>query len=76
MITEAEARRRLIEKALAEGDQETVLAIQREDSHVFHERWERYVEEYRLEHAQESGRAGPSNETRKKLREKRKKRKK
>ena len=76
MITEAEARRRLIEKALAEGDQETVLAIQREDSHVFHERWERYVEEYRREHAKDSGRAGPTNETRKKLREKRKKRKK
>ena len=75
MITEGEARRELIEKALKEGDQRTVMAIQTENSEVFRERWMKYLESCDEENQRASRRAGPSNDTRKKLREKRKKKK-
>lgn len=72
MITEGEARRILIEKALRNGDHAAVLEIQKEDRDAFRERWERHL----LETASPGKRAGPSDEVRKKLREKRKKKRK
>ena len=44
-ITEGEARDILIQKAVNEGDKETLDAILSEDTHTFHQRWMRYVEE-------------------------------
>ena len=76
MISEGEARKKLIEKALREGDQAAVLAIQQEDEPQFRARWERYIETLKKEKAiKEAAARGPSQETRKALREKRKKRK-
>ena len=73
-ITEGEARDILIQKAVDEGDKETLDAILSEDTHTFHQRWMRYVEETeRQNRTRSSVRAGPSAETRKKLRSKRKK---
>ena len=73
-ITEGEARDILIQKAVDEGDKETLDAILSEDTHTFHQRWMRYVEETeRQNRVRSSVRAGPSAETRKKLRSKRKK---
>ena len=73
-ITEGEARDILIQKAVNEGDKETLDAILSEDTHTFHQRWMRYVEETeRQNRVRSSVRAGPSAETRKKLRAKRKK---
>ena len=73
-ITEGEARDILIQKAVNEGDKETLDAIMSEDTHTFHQRWMRYVEETeRQNRTRSSVRAGPSAETRKKLRAKRKK---
>ena len=78
-VTEAEARQILIERAMKQGDPETAAAIRTEDPDTFYERWLRYVEETEAENRRRalaaSGRAGPSNTTRKKLREKRKKKK-
>lgn len=75
MITEGEARRILIEKAVKSGDQATVLAIQQEDEPTFHARWNRHIEALRAEKSSLEAKArGPSAETRKALREKRKKR--
>ena len=77
-LTEAEARKVLIERALKKGDQETVLAIQREDVDTFYQRWLRYLEEVKAENRRRAAaevRAGPDNATRRKLREKRKKKK-
>ena len=76
-LTEAEARKCLMDKAMKEGDQKALMAIPLEDSDTFYQRWLRYVEEEEDANrgrAIASGRAGPSSETRKKLREKRKKR--
>ena len=74
MISEGEARKKLIEKALREGDQAAVLAIQQEDEPHFRVRWERYIETLKKEKAiKEAAARGPSKETRKALREKRKK---
>ena len=70
MITEGEARRILIQEAISRGDHEAVLAIQKEDSETFEARWERHL----AETASPGKRAGPSDDVRKKLREKRKKR--
>lgn len=73
-ITEGEARDILIQKAVKEGDKDTLDAIMSEDTHAFHQRWMRYVEETeRQNRVRSSVRAGPSAETRKKLRSKRKK---
>lgn len=69
MITEGEARRILIEEALRYGDQQTVLEIQKEDSGTFMQRWDRHL----AETDPLRKRAGPSDDVRKKLREKRKK---
>ena len=76
-LTEAEARKVLIDRALEKGDQETVLAIQREDGEAFHRRWLRYIEEVKAENRRRAAavRAGPDDATRRKLREKRKKKK-
>ncbi len=78
-LTEEEARQLLIERALDKGDTETAAAIRTEDPDTFYERWLRYVEEVETENRRRalaaSGRAGPSNATRKKLREKRRKKK-
>ena len=71
MIPEGEARRILIEKAIRRGDHKTVLEIQKEDSDSFAKRWERYLADTDALRK----RAGPSNDVRKKLREKRKKKK-
>ena len=71
-ITEDEARLILFEQAMAQGDQETMMAIRQEDSETFHARWLRFLE--RNKNAPPP-RGGISNETRKRLREKRKKRK-
>ena len=77
MISEAEARKILLENAMKAGDQKTVLAIQQEDEPTFHLRWDRYIEELRAEKVKkEKAARGPSGETRKALRGKRKKKKK
>ena len=78
-LTEAEARLLLIERAREEGDEETAAAIRTEDTEAFYQRWLRFVEEKDVDNRKRvkaaKGRAGPSNSTRKKLREKRKKKK-
>lgn len=75
-ISEAEARQILIKDAMERRDQEALIAIPLENTREVHERWERYRE--KMGKAARSplspGRAGPSAETRKKLRAKRKKR--
>ena len=77
MITEGEARRILIEESIKKGDHAAVLAIQQEDSAAFHSRWNRHIEEIRAEKASRDATArGPSLNTRKALREKRKKKRK
>ena len=78
-LTEDEARLALIQRALDRGELETAREIRQEDSELFYQRWLRYVEEAEAENRRAlvaSGRAGPSDATRKKLREKRKKHKK
>ncbi len=71
-ITEEEARTILFEEAMARGDEESLMAIRQEDSETFHARWLRFLE--RNKNAPPP-RGEISNETRKRLREKRKKRK-
>lgn len=71
-LTEEEARNILIDRALKKGDMVTVRVIRQEDTYQLYERWQQYLEEKEAER----GRAGPSADTRKKLREKRKKHKK
>ena len=75
-ISEAEARQILIKDAMERHDQEALMAIPLENTREVHARWERYRE--KMGKAARSpispGRAGPSAETRKKLRAKRKKR--
>ena len=78
-LTEEEARQVLIDRALEQGDAETAETIRTEDIDTFYQRWLRYVDEQEAENRRQvlsaMGRAGPSNATRKKLREKRKKKK-
>ena len=78
-LTEEEAKQVLIDRALEQGDAETAAAIKAEDTETFYQRWLRYVEEEEAKNRRRamatSGRAGPSDATRKKLREKRKKKK-
>lgn len=72
-ITESEARSILIRDAMERGDEESLRAIPLEDRAAVHARWERYRARF------SSGpptRSGISAETRKKLREKRKKKRK
>ena len=73
MITEAEARRELMEEAMKRRDEEAILAIPLEDNAAIHERWDKYMTRKRREAM--ALRAGPPPEVRKALREKRKKRK-
>ena len=73
-LTEDEARDILIEKAAKENDHKTVMAILEEDSETFYRRWLKYTEETEKQNRLKAAvRAGPSPETRKKLRQKRKK---
>ena len=72
-ISEAEARKILMEDAMKRGDQQALMEIPLEDSAAFYQRWLRWSEDLRETH--NSPRSGHSNEKRKALREKRKKRK-
>ncbi len=72
-ISEAEARKILMDDAMKRGDQQALMQIPLEDSAAFYQRWLRWSEDLRKTH--NSPRSGPSNEKRKALREKRKKRK-
>lgn len=80
-ITEAEARKTLIEDAMKRGDQQALMDIPKEDSRQLLDRWNAYLERIEKEYfaAQQPGKAvprvGPSDEVRKNLREKRKKKK-
>ena len=56
-ITEAEARRILIDDAIKRKDQEALLAIPLEDQYVLQERWERYLK--RIEREAMVSRNGP-----------------
>ncbi|MBQ4512900.1 MAG: hypothetical protein II969_07900 [Anaerolineaceae bacterium] len=73
-ITEAEARKKLMDEAMKRGDQKAVMEIPLEDSKTFQQRWLRRNEEARKE-LRNLRLDGPSEEKRKSLREKRKKRK-
>ena len=70
-ISEAEARKILMEDAMKRGDQQALLEIPLEDAATFYQRWLRWTESIREKN--NSPRSGPSNEKRKALREKRKK---
>ena len=72
-ITEAEARKELMDDAMRRKDQEAIMAIPLEDQYVLQERWEKYLA--RIEREAKLAQKGPSPDTRKALREKRKKRK-
>ena len=72
-ISEAEARKILMDDAMKRGDQQALMQIPLEDSAAFYQRWLRWSEDLRETH--NSPRSGPSNEKRKALREKRKKKK-
>ena len=73
-LTEDEARDILIEKAAKENDHKTVTEILEEDSETFYRRWLKYTEETEKQNRLKAAvRAGPSPETRKKLRQKRRK---
>ena len=81
-ITEAEARKTLIEDAMRRGDQQALMEIPREDQYQLLDRWNQYLEriekEYEASHHHPGGsgsRGGPSDEVRKALREKRKRKK-
>ena len=73
MLTEAEARKRLMDDAMKRKDQAAIVAIPMEDPDKLHERWEKYVE--LIERGAKRLPDSPPPETRKALREKRKKRK-
>ncbi len=70
-ISEAEARKILMDDAMKRGDQQALLEIPLEDSAAFYQRWLRWSENLRERNS--SPRSGPSNEKRRALREKRKK---
>ncbi len=72
-ITEAQARKELMDDAMRRKDQEAIMAIPLEDQYELHERWEKYLA--RIEREAKLARNGPSPDVRKALREKRKKRK-
>ena len=68
-LSEAEARKILMEDAMKRKDQKAIMAIPLEDTAALHERWVRFT-------ARAGPRAGPADDVRKALREKRKKKKK
>ena len=70
-ISEAEARKILMDDAMKRGDQQALMEIPLEDSAAFYQRWLRWSENLRERNS--SPRSGPSNEKRRALREKRKK---
>ena len=70
-ISEAEARKILMDDAMKRGDQQALMEIPLEDSAIFYQRWLRWSEN--LCERNNSLRSGPSNEKRRALREKRKK---
>ena len=72
-ISEAEARKILMDDAMKRGDQQALMEIPLEDSAVFYQRWLRWSEN--LHERNNLPRSGPSNEKRRALREKRKKKK-
>ena len=73
-LSEDEARDILIEKAAKANDHKTVMEILEEDSETFYRRWLKYTEETEKQNRlKAAARAGPSPETRKKLRQKRRK---
>ncbi|MBQ6342128.1 MAG: hypothetical protein IJI41_03280 [Anaerolineaceae bacterium] len=72
-IPEEEARRILLEDAVKRNDQEAIKAIPLEETPELHSRWKKYVARVEREALHSS--AGPSDKTRKALREKRKKKK-
>ena len=75
-LSEAEARKLLMDEAIRRGDQQAILEIPLEDSDTFYQRWLRRNEEVRKRNLINMAAAGaPSSDTRKALREKRKKRK-
>ncbi|MBQ4514920.1 MAG: hypothetical protein II969_18145 [Anaerolineaceae bacterium] len=71
-ISEAEARKILMDEAMKRGDQQAILEIPLEDSQTFYQRWVRWCESVTK---RKNPVPGPSNEKRKALREKRKKNK-
>lgn len=73
-IPESEARRILLEEAVQRNDREAIMAIPREDTEALHARWMRHLAEQERAYI-ESLCCGPSANTRKALREKRKKKK-
>ena len=75
-LSEAEARKLLMDEAIRRGDQQAILEIPLEDSDTFYQRWLRRNEEVRKRNLINMGAAGvPPSDTRKALREKRKKKK-
>lgn len=73
-VNEAEARKILLEDAKRRRDREAIREIPLEDNPGLHKRWKQYCERfYRESHAAPSS---PPDETRKALRQKRKKKKK
>ena len=72
-ISEAEARKILMDDAMKRGDQQALMEIPLEDAATFYQRWLRWTDNLHVRN--NSSRNGPSNEKRKALREKRKKRK-
>ena len=72
-ISEAEARKILMDDAMKRGDQQALMEIPLEDAAAFFQRWLRWNEN--LRETLNSPRSGPSNEKRRALREKRKKKK-
>ena len=71
-ISEAEARKILIDDAMRRGDQKALMEIPLEDTAKIYQRWLRYCSN--LHENNDPPRIGPSNEKRRALREKRKKR--
>ncbi|MBQ4514988.1 MAG: hypothetical protein II969_18490 [Anaerolineaceae bacterium] len=72
-ISEAEARKILMDDAMKRGDQQALTEIPLEDAATFYRRWLKWSENLRERNNSPS--SGPSNEKRRALREKRKKRK-
>jgi len=68
-VSEAEARKILMEDAMKRKDQKAIMAIPLEDTAALHERWVKFT-------SRVGPRAGPADNVRKALREKRKKKKK
>ena len=68
-VSEAEARKILMEDAMKRKDQKAIMPIPLEDTAALYERWIRFT-------SRAGSRAGPTEDVRKTLREKRKKKKK